>query len=108
MKKLINEIWRYIYFTLVFIGVTGLAWRAFGENGWIQALLGAAWDASLRTPILAIPVVGGAVLLVILFVQGGLRPGKPGKTGLLDDLLIYALMAYGVYITYQWLMIKVE
>lgn len=99
MKRLIHEIWRYIYFTLVFIGVTGLAWRAFGENGWVEALLGVVWDASMRAPILAIPVCGGAVLLVVWFMQGGL---KLGKANWLDNLLIYALMAYGAYLSFQW------
>ena len=72
MKKLIQQIWAYICFAMVLVGIIGLTWNAFSEHGWIESLLGVAWDSEIRHPILIAPVVAGTILLVILFMRGGL------------------------------------
>lgn len=99
MKKLIHEIWTFFIFAMVLIGIIGLSWNAFGDKGWIESLWGVAWDAEMRHPILAIPVIGGTLLLVMLFMRGGL---EPGKTNRLADLLVYATMLSGAYFTVQY------
>ena len=100
MNKLIKEIWSYFSFALVLVGIIGLSWNAFGANGWIERLWGVAWDAEVRHPILAIPVIGGTFLLSVLFMRGGL---KPGKTSRLADLLVYVTMLSGAYFSLQFI-----
>ncbi|MDD5176451.1 MAG: hypothetical protein PHQ05_08540 [Sterolibacterium sp.] len=99
MKKLLKEIWSYFSFAMVLVGIIGLSWDAFGAASWIERLWGVAWDAEIRHPILAIPVIGGTLLLAALFMRGGL---EPGKTNRLADLLVYVTMLSGVYFTVQY------
>ena len=99
MKGILKEIWSYFCFALVLIGLIGLSWSAFGENGWIERLWGVAWDVEMRHPILAIPVIGGTALLAWLFMRGGLNPGKTSR---LADLLVYVTMLSGAYFLFQY------
>ncbi|MCX7177442.1 MAG: hypothetical protein NTX56_01315 [Proteobacteria bacterium] len=99
MNKLLKEAWSFFCFTLVLIGIIGLSWSAFGDQGWIERLWGVAWSAELRHPILAVPVIGGTLLLVWLFIRGGL---EPGKTSRLADLLVYVTMLSGAYFLWQY------
>ncbi|MFA7279217.1 MAG: hypothetical protein WC100_03895 [Sterolibacterium sp.] len=100
MQGILKEAWSFLCFTLVLIGLIGLTWSAFGDKGWIEQLWGVVWNAELRHPILAIPIVGGTILLVWLFMRGGL---EPGKTSRLADLLVYVTMLSGAYFLFQFL-----
>lgn len=40
MKKLIDEIWLYVSFTLVLIGIVGLTWEALRDDRWFEQLAG--------------------------------------------------------------------
>lgn len=99
MNKLIKRMWEYLCFTMILIGIVGLSWSAFSEHGWIERLWGVAWDAEMRHPILATPIVIGTILLVWLFMRGGL---EAGKVHLLDGILIYAIMLVGLYFTLKF------
>lgn len=99
MKILLKELWSYLCFAMVLVGIVGLSWSAFGDQGWIERLWGVAWNAELRHPILAVPVIGGTVMLVLLFMRGGL---EPGKTSRLSDMLVYVTMLSGAYFTFQF------
>lgn len=99
MKNLFKEFWNYFSFAMVLLGIVGLSWNAFSENGWIERLWGVAWDAEVRYPILVVPVIGGTLLLVALFMRGGL---EPGKTSRLADLLVYVTMLSGAYFALQY------
>lgn len=101
MTKLLDQIWNFFCFTMILIGITGLCWKAFGDDGWIEHLWGVAWDMELRHPILATPVIAGTLLLVALFLHGELHPGKVSR---LHDLLIYTTMLAGVYFTLKFLL----
>ncbi|MFA7270233.1 MAG: hypothetical protein WC073_12885 [Sterolibacterium sp.] len=99
MNKILKELWSYVCFALVLVGIVGLSWSAFGEEGWIERSWGVVWDTEMRHPILAIPVIGSTVLLVTLFMRGGLNPGK---TSPLADLLVYVTMLFGAYSIWQY------
>jgi len=101
MKKLINQIWDFFCFTMILVGIIGLSWGAFGENGWFERLLGVTWDMGLRHPILATPIIVGTLLLVALFMRGELQTGKASR---LHDLLIYITMLAGGYFTLKFLL----
>ena len=100
MKKIIDEIMAYITFTLILIGIGGLSLEIFKEGGLIERFLGVVWDAESRHPLLITPILGGALLLVSIFLRGGLTKGKGSP---LNNLLVYVLMACGAYYSYQWL-----
>lgn len=101
MKKLIPQMWGFFCFTMVLVGIVGLSWGAFGENGWLERLWGVTLDMELRHPILATPIVCGTLLLVVLFMRGELQTGK---VSMLHDLLFYITVLTGVYFTLKFLL----
>ena len=99
MKKIIGEIWVYIVFTLVLIGFVGLSLELFKDNGLAERALGVVWDAEVRSPLLATPILGGTLLLLSIFLRGGLNLGKGHSFA---DLLLYIMMGSGAYYSYKW------
>ena len=97
---LIEDIWSYLAFALMLIGISGLSWDIFQEDGLAKRFLGAVWEAEVRNPVLFTPIILGGVFLVVVFFRGGFKVGQGNP---FSDLLVYALMAAGVYYTYQFL-----
>lgn len=96
-----STLWSSIVFALVLIGIAGLSWSAFQDNGWVERLFGVVWDAELRHPLLLVPTLGGTVLMAVYYLRGGFKPGR-GKVS--SALFIYGLMAAGLYYAYHWLL----
>lgn len=97
---LIEDIWSYIAFALMLIGITGVSWDVFQEDGLAKRFLGAVWDAEVRNPMLFTPIILGGTFLVVVFFRGGFKVGKGNP---FSDLFVYVLMAAGVYYIYQFL-----
>jgi hypothetical protein len=97
---LLGDLWSYLAFALMLVGITGLSWELFREDGWAKSFLGAVWDAEIRNPLIVTPVLIGTVFLVTLFFRGGLKVGKGNP---FSDAFVYLLMAAGVYFAFKWL-----
>lgn len=100
LKKLAEEVWVYSSFTLMLIGIVGLAWSALEEGGWLEHFLGQVWEVGVREPLIATLIVGGALLLSSIFLRGGLS--SSGKEHPFGKLIGYALMGSGVYFAFQY------
>lgn len=99
MKKTIEAAWVYVVFTLVLIGIVGLSLELFKDDGLIERALDIVWDTEVRMPLLVTPILGGTLLLLSIFLRGGLTSGKGHS---FSDLLLYAIMACGAYFSYTW------
>lgn len=99
MQRIIGAAWAYIVFTLVLIGIVGLSLEFFKDNGLIERTFDVVWDAEVRHPLLITPILGGTLLLLSIFLRGGLTTGKGHS---FSDLLLYAMMSSGVYYSYKW------
>lgn len=94
MKKVVEFIQSFIVITLVLTGIGGLSYNLFRENGWMEAILGKLWNIGTRHTLFAISV---AIIATIVFTIW--RRGKAihGRTSKLPDLIVYGVMAAGVY-----------
>ncbi|MBS1191144.1 MAG: hypothetical protein H6R10_2936 [Rhodocyclaceae bacterium] len=101
MNEKLRILWSSTVFALVLVGIAGLSWSAFQENGWVERLLGVVWDAEVRHPLLLVPTIGGALLMAWLFLRGGMARG--GKDSMLSHLWVYGLMASGAYFAVKWI-----
>lgn len=101
MNERFRTLWSSTVFTLVLIGIAGLSWSAFQDNGWVEKLFGVVWEAELRHPLLLIPTIAGTLFMAVYYLRGGFKPGK-GKVS--SALFIYGLMAAGLYYAYRWLL----
>ena len=101
MNERYRTLWSSTVFTLVLIGIAGLSWSAFQDNGWVERLFGTIWEAEVRYPLLLGPTIGGTLLMAVYYLRGGFKPGK-GKVS--SALFIYGLMVAGLYYAYHWLL----
>lgn len=99
MQRLFEDVWTYIVFTLVLIGIVGISLILFKDDGLVELALGVVWDAEVRNPLLITPILGGTLFLLSVFLRDGLGTGKGPW---LSDLLLYSMMACGIFFSYQW------
>ena len=94
MKRLVEFLESFVVVGLVLAGVGGIAYHLFREQGWIEGWLGSVWKLELRLLVLVLILV---VIGVVVFKVW--RGGKAihGRTSIIPNLFLYALMGAGVY-----------
>ena len=100
MKNLLATLWSYVSFALILIGIGGLAWHTFSEDGWAERFAGIVWEAETRNPLLMTPIIGGALFLISVFLRGGLKPSKSDVPG---NALSFLMSLVGAYFTFVWI-----
>lgn len=99
MKQYLEYVESFAVIVLVLFGITGFSYHLFKDNGWIEAVVGNVWDVSVQYPLIALPVIVGAVFLGRMWNQSRVAHGRFSK---LPDLVIYALMASGVVFIFRY------
>lgn len=94
MKKVVEFIQSFVVITLVLAGIGGLSYNMFRDNGWVEAILGKLWDIGTRHTLFALFVAIAATIVFTLWRRGKAIHGRTSK---LPDLIVYAVMAAGVY-----------
>lgn len=89
-----------LFLALIVIGISGLSWDLFKDDGWIERRIGALWGEGFRHPMILAPIIVGTVLAANAFLHGGLVPGKGRRTA---QAMIYLFISAGLYYTYRWL-----
>lgn len=100
MKWTLADVWGILAFFLMMTGIAGLSWEIFHEGGWGQRFLGTTWQATVRKPMVMLPVLVGAVAIFVLATRGRLTVGKGHP---FSDAIVYVLMALGLFFIYRWL-----
>lgn len=100
MKKFLADLWSYFIFALILIGIGGISWRTFSDNGWAEQLLGAVWQAEVRYPLIATPIVIGTVYMTYVVLHGGL---KAKGERLLGNVMVFVMSACGAYFVFEWI-----
>ncbi len=98
MKQIIEYIQTFFIVVLVLIGVAGLAYRTFREDGWFGTAFARLWNSFFDYPLVAIP------LAISVFVFGKLwndHQIRQGQTSKLPNLFIYGVMAAGAYFSWH-------
>ena len=101
MKQFLEYLESFAVIGLVLFGITSFSYHLFRDNGWIEAVIGNVWDASIQYPLIALPVIVAAVFLGKMWNQARLAHGHTSK---LPDFIIYALIASGAVfiVRYFW------
>lgn len=101
MKQFLKQVFEYVVsfitITLILAGIGGVSYHTFKEGGWFGVFLGKMWDVHLEHPVIAIPVT-----LAVLFI-GKMwydHNRSTGHTSKLPNVIIYVVMAAGVYFTW--------
>lgn len=101
MSQAFNYLQSFGTIILVLFGIGGFSYHFFRDDGWIEAVVGNVWGATVQYPLIAIPVIIGAVFLVKMWNQSRLTHGRTSKV---PDYLVYLLMAAGVVFIGRWLL----
>lgn len=99
MKQIIEYVNSFITITLVLAGLGGVSYNIFREGGWAGSIFGKLVDVQLENPIIAIPVTIGAVFVGKMWYD---HQVEHGKTSRLPDIMIYVIMAAGVFFLYRF------
>lgn len=98
MKQIFGYIQSFLIVVLVLMGIAGLAYRTFREDGWFGTALERLWNWFVDHPLVAIP------LTITVFVFGKLwndHQAAKGQTSKLPNLFIFGVMAAGAYFTWH-------
>jgi hypothetical protein len=99
VKQILEWIQSFATIGLIIAGLGGLAYHMFRENGWLGTALGKVWDVNMENPVIAIPVTLGLLFLGKLWYDNNRTKGHTSK---LPDVLIYVIMAAGVYFIWEF------
>lgn len=94
MKRTFEFLLSLTVVVLVLAAMLGMSYHAFRDNGWLEGLTGKIWSLEIQYPVIAIPATIGAILLFRMWRHQRLARGRHSR---LPDIVIYALMAVGVY-----------
>jgi membrane protein insertase Oxa1/YidC/SpoIIIJ len=99
LKQIVEYVQAFVTITLLLAGIGGVAYHMFKEGGWFGTALGKIWDANVENPVIAIPVTIGVVFILKMWYDHNRAKGHTSK---LPDVLIYIVMAAGVYFIYRF------
>ena len=99
MNQTLNYLQSFGTIILVLFGIGGFSYHFFKDDGWIEAVVGNMWGATVQYPLIAIPIIIGAIILGRMWNQSRLMHGSTSK---LPDYVVYVLMAAGVVFIGRW------
>lgn len=100
MKQVFEYVQSFVTIGLMLAGIGGLAYHVFREGGWLSVVLGKIWDVQTANPVVAIPVTLAILFIGKLWYDNARAKGHASR---LPDILIYVIMAAGVYFIYEFI-----
>lgn len=100
MKALLTLLGSLLVGGLVLLGIGGVAYHLFRENGWLSQGLGALWEAHYEAPFMTLTLlIGGFLVFKALHSAqiGGKRESK------IPDFVLFAFIATGIFFFGRWL-----
>jgi nitric oxide reductase large subunit len=94
MKSLLTTLGSILVGGLIMLGIGGIAYHLFRENGWISQGLGALWNAQFQAPVMTVILVIAAI-----FVFKALRGAQVGnkRESKIPDFILFAFIATGIF-----------
>lgn len=91
----LSVLFALVRMALMLVGIFGITYELFRENGWLSKLLGNVFDSSANMLIAAV-----VILMLWLLNRWISTPHKQDKVSV-GDIPMYAMMAVGVYYLYH-------
>jgi hypothetical protein len=101
VNRTLDYLQSFFTIILVLFGIGGFSYHFFKDDGWIEAAVGNMWGATVQYPLIAIPIIIGAILLGKMWNKSRLTHGRTSR---LPDYVVYGLMAAGVVFIGRWLL----
>lgn len=98
MKAILNMAGAVVVGSLILLGIGGIVFHLFRDDGWIAKGLGAIWEAQYQAPMTTIALIVAA-LFVVRMLHSAQIGGKRGSA--IPDLILYTFIATGIYFLYR-------
>lgn len=94
MGSLFTTLGSFLVGALILLGIGGIAYHLFREDGWISQGLGALWEAQYQAPVMTI-----VLIIAAIFVFKALRGAQVGnkKESRIPDFILFAFIATGIF-----------
>lgn len=94
MKSLLTTLGSILVGGLIMLGIGGIAYHLFRENGWISQGLGALWNAQFQAPVMTV-----ILIIAAIFVFKALRGAQVGnkRESKIPDFILFAFIATGIF-----------
>ena len=94
MKSLFTMLGAFLVGALILLGIGGVAYHLFRDNGWISQGLGALWNAQYQAPVITAVLIVAAIFVFKALYKAQLGGKRDSK---LPDLVLFAFIATGIY-----------
>ncbi len=91
----------FVVIGLLLFGIIGISYHMFRDDGWIEAILGNVWGATISYPLIVIPAIIAAAFFLRMWGQ---QRAAHGTTSKVPDVLIWILMGFGAVFVGRWFM----
>lgn len=94
MKAILTTMGAFLVGGLILLGIGGIAYHLFREDGWISQGLGALWQAQYQAPVMTIILIIAAIF-VAKSLYGAQIGGK--RESKIPDFVLFAFIATGIF-----------
>ncbi len=94
MKAILTTLGAFLVGGLILLGIGGIVYHLFREDGWFSQGLGALWRAQYQAPVMTIILIIAAIFVFrsLYTAQiGGKRESK------IPDFVLFAFIATGIF-----------
>ncbi|HET9403590.1 MAG TPA: hypothetical protein VFO57_03325 [Burkholderiales bacterium] len=98
MKQVLDYLNSFVTVILILAGLGGVSYNLFKEGGWLGVILGKWWSAQMAHPMIAIPVTIAVIVIGKLWIDHNKAKGHTSKV---PDVMVYVIMAAGVFFIYR-------
>lgn len=98
MKQVLDYLNSFVTVILILAGLGGVSYNLFKEGGWLGVILGKWWNAQMAHPMIAIPVTIAVIVIGKLWIDHNKAKGHTSKV---PDVMVYVIMAAGVFFIYR-------
>jgi hypothetical protein len=89
---------------LFMTGLAGLSFHVLRDDGWLEETFGRTWDFTVRYPMIAIPLILGALAMGKMWRDDRVGRGKQSTRA--GSMALYAIVAAGIYYTGHFLIYR--
>ena len=83
---------------LILLGIGGIAYHLFRDDGWISQGLGAFWEAQYQAPVMSIVLVIAAIYVFRILYKAQIGGKRESKA---PDLVLLAFIVAGIYFLFH-------
>ena len=95
MRQTLDFLESFVMIALALAGLMGISYNLFRDDGWLEMIVGNFWDYTVRYPLIAIPMLAGAVILGKMWRDNRVSHGKQSSRA--GAAILYVMSAAGIY-----------